>query len=103
MRRVKVTYKPENFRNMTPSYLVEQLDFLVRDPQDPDYLVLKEELQKIARCAMDKNPFGAGRPERFDHREKQHMIDMRREGKTFREIAEYYECSTSQVYKAING
>ena len=26
---------------------------------------------------------------------------MKQEGKTFREIAEYYECSTSLVHKAI--
>jgi hypothetical protein len=88
---MKNGYKPENFRYMRPHLLVEQLD----------YLILKERLLETVRCAEDRNPFGAGRPERFTPREKQHMALMKQEGKTFREIAEYYECSTSLVHKAI--
>jgi len=98
---MKNGYKPENFRYMRPHLLVEQLDYLVKAPQDPDYLILKERLLETVRCAEDRNPFGAGRPERFTPREKQHMASMKQEGKTFREIAEYYECSTSLVHKAI--
>lgn len=97
---MKNGYKPENFRYMRPHLLVEQLDYLVKDPQDPDYLILKERLLETVRCAEDRNPFGAGRPERFTPIEKQHMASMKQEGKTFREIAEYYECSTSLVHKA---
>jgi DNA-binding CsgD family transcriptional regulator len=88
---MKNGYKSENFRYMRPHLLVEQLD----------YLILKERLLETVRCAEDRNPFGAGRPERFTPREKQHMALMKQEGKTFREIAEYYECSTSLVHKAI--
>lgn len=98
---MKNGYKPENFRYMRPHLLVEQLDYLVKDPQDPDYLILKERLLETVRCAEDRNPFGAGRPERFTPIEKQHMASMKQEGKTFREIAEYYECSISLVHKAI--
>jgi hypothetical protein len=88
---MKNGYKSENFRYMRPHLLVEQLD----------YLILKERLLETVRCAEDRNPFGAGRPERFTPREKQHMASMKQEGKTFREIAEYYECSTSLVHKAV--
>lgn len=98
---MKNEYKPENFRYMMPHLLVEQLDYLVKDPQDHDYLILKERLIETARSAENRNPFGAGRPERFATKEKQHMASMKQEGKTFREIAEYYECSTSLVHKAI--
>lgn len=62
---MKNGYKSENFRYMRPHLLVEQLDYLVKAPQDPDYLILKERLLETVRCAEDRNPFGAGRPERF--------------------------------------
>ena len=94
-------YDPKYFRYMSPVCLVEQLDFLVKDPADPDYLVLKERLNWFARKAMDRNPFGAGRPGRFDDSEKLEMARMKDSGKTYRQIAEHFECSTSQVHKCI--
>lgn len=67
---MKNEYKPENFPYMMPHLLVEQLDYLVKDPLDQDYLILKKRLIETARCAENRNPFGAGRPERFTPREK---------------------------------
>ena len=45
---MKNGYKPENFRYMRPHLLVEQLDYLLKDPLDQDYLILKERLIEIA-------------------------------------------------------
>ena len=45
---MKIRYKPENFRYMRPHLLVEQLDYLLKDPLDQDYLILKERLIEIA-------------------------------------------------------
>lgn len=94
-------YRPDNFPYMSSIRLVEQLDFLVKDPDDPDYLILKERLRECAKKAANRNPFGAARPERFYDREKLEMVKMKNSGKTYREIAEYYECSTSIVYRCI--
>lgn len=99
---MKQKYMPENFRYMSPSRLVGQLDYLVKDPEDSDYLVLKEELQIIARQAENRNPFGAGRPERFDEAEKREMASLKKNGSTYRQIAEYYDCSVSIAYKCID-
>ena len=96
---MKQKYMPENFRYMSPSRLVGQLDYLVKDSENPDYLVLKEELQKTACQAENRNPFGAGQPERFDEAEKRDMAEMKKNGSTYREIAEYYDCSVSMAYK----
>ena len=40
---MKNGYKSENFRYMRPHLLVEQLDYLVKDPQDPDYLIWRRQ------------------------------------------------------------
>lgn len=99
---MKQKYMPENFRYMSASRMVGQLDYLVKDPEDPNYLVLKGELQKIARKAEDHNPFGAGRSERFDEAEKRDMADMKINGNTYRQIADYYDCSVSMTYKCVD-
>ena len=84
-----------------PDYLVEQLDYLVKDPEDKDYLILKRRLYEAAERSVERNPFGAGRPERFDEQNKKEMLAMKESGMTYRQIAEEYECSTSIVYKAV--
>ena len=94
-------YRPDLFRFMAPQYLIEQLDFLVREPSDPDYLVLRERLLFYANKATDHNPFRAGRPSRFCDSEKIEMMKMKESGKSFREIAAYFECSTSVVHRCI--
>ncbi len=68
---------------------------------DPDYKLLKTRLMEAARRSEARNPFGAGRPERFDEEDKKNMLEMQKSGMTYRQIAEEYECSTSIVYKAI--
>ena len=94
-------YHPENFHYCMPAYLVEQLDYLVKDPEDRDYLILKRRLYEAAERSIEKNPFGAGRPERFDEEDKRNILEMKNSGMTYWQIAEEYECSTSIVYKAV--
>ncbi len=94
-------YHPENFRYCMPAYLVEQLDYLVKDPEDKDYLILKRRLYEAAKRSVERNPFGAGRPERFDEQDKKEMLSMKESGMTYRQIAQEYDCSPSIVYKAI--
>ena len=45
----------DTFPYMSSIRLIEQLDFLVKDPDDPDYLILKERLRE---CAKKKRPTG---------------------------------------------
>ena len=94
-------YHPENFQYCMPDYLVEQLDYLVKDPEDKDYLILKRRLYEAAERSVERNPFGAGRPERFDEQDKKEMLAMKESGMTYRQIAQEYDCSPSIVYKAI--
>ena len=94
-------YRPDLFRFMSPKCLIDQLDFLVKEPSDPDYLVLRERLLWCVNKATNHNPFGAGRPSRFYDSEKTEMLRMKDSGKTFREIAAYFECSTSVVHRCI--
>lgn len=94
-------YSPDLFRYMAPQCLIDQLDFLVRDPDNPDYLVLKKRLLWFADKATNHNPFGAGRPTRFCDSEKIEMAKMKDSGKSYRDIAAYFECSTSVVHRCI--
>jgi transposase-like protein len=56
---------------------------------------------EAAKRSEARNPFGAGRPERFDEEDKKGMLEMKNSGMTYRQIAEEYGCSTSIVYKAV--
>lgn len=93
---------PEDFEYMNYKSLVNQLDYLVKDPADKNYIELKKYLMEMAERASNRNPFFAGRPGRFSEKEKQDMYARKKAGDTYRTIAEYYECSTSLVHKAVD-
>ena len=88
---MKNGYKPENFRYMSPHLLVEQLDYLLKDPLDQDYLILKERLIEIAIRLAQADWNGS-------YQKKSGNNEAGR--KNLLEIAEYYECSASMVHKA---
>ncbi len=88
-------------RYCTASRLPVYLDYFARDTEDPDYQLLRKRLTEAAERSEDRNPFGAGRPERFDEEDKKSMLEMKNSGMTYRQIAEEYGCSTSIVYKAV--
>lgn len=94
-------FDPTRIRYCCATYLVECLDHFVKDTDDPNYMLLKTRLMEAAKRSEARNPFGAGRPERFDEEDKKNMLEMKNSGMTYRQIAEEYECSTSIVYKAI--
>ena len=96
----KEEFDPKWIRYCTVSRLTDYLDYYVKDTEDPDYQLLKKRLMEAAKRSEDRNPFGAGRPERFDEEDKKGMLEMKNSGMTYRQIAEEYGCSTSIVYKA---
>lgn len=49
-----------------------------------------------------KNERGAGRKERFSDKQKEEIKDYRSQGKSIREIAQIYKCSTGLIHKLIN-
>lgn len=49
-----------------------------------------------------KNERGAGRKERFTDKQKQEIKEYRLQGKSIREIAKVYKCSTGLIHKLIN-
>lgn len=49
-----------------------------------------------------KNERGAGRKERFSDNQKDVIKDYRLQGKSIREIAQIYKCSTGLIHKLIN-
>ena len=89
---MKIRYKPENFVCMRPHPLVKQLDYLLKDPLDQDYLILKGRLIEIAIRLAQADWNGS-------YQKKSGNNEAGR--KNLLEIAEYYECSTSLVHKAI--
>lgn len=97
----KEEFDPKWIRYCTVSRLADYLDYYVKDTEDPDYQLLKKRLMEAAKRSEDRNPFGAGRPERFDEEDKKEMLEMKNSGMTYRQIAEEYGCSTSIVYKAV--
>ena len=54
--------------------LVEYLDEMVKDPEDPDYQLVRKRIQDMAKRANNRNPFRAGRPERFLRQEKEMIL-----------------------------
>ena len=94
-------FDPTRIRYCTASRLVDYLDHFVKNTGDPDYKLLKTRLMEAAKRSEARNPFGAGRPERFDEEDKKNMLEMKNSGITYRQIAEEYGCSTSIVYKAV--
>ncbi len=63
---------------------------------------LKEQLEKNNGVHKIKNERGAGRKERFTDKQKVEIKDYRAQGKSIREIAEVYKCSTGLIHKLIN-
>lgn len=63
-----------------------------------------EDLKKSINCNVQKikNERGAGRKERFTDKEKDEIKEYRIQGKSIREIAKVYKCSTGLVHKLIN-
>lgn len=94
-------FDPTRIRYCTAVGLVKFLDHFVKDTEDPDYQLLKKRLMEAAKRSEARNPFGAGRPERFDEEDKKAMLEMKNSGMTYRQIAEEYGCSTSIVHKAV--
>lgn len=94
-------FDPTRIRYCCATYLVKYLDYFVKDTEDADYQLLKKRLMEAAKRSEARNPFGAGRPERFDEEDKKAMLEMKNSGMTYRQIAEEYGCSTSIVYKAV--
>ena len=88
-------------RYCTATGLVDFLDHFAKGTEDPDYQLLKKRLMEAAKRSEARNPFGAGRSERFDEEDKKEMLEMKNSGMTYWQIAEEYECSTSIVYKAV--
>ena len=88
---MKIRYKPENFVCMRPHPLVKQLDYLLKDPLDQDYLIRKGRLIEIAIRLAQADWNGS-------YQKKSGNNEAGR--KNLLEIAEYYECSASMVHKA---
>ena len=88
-------------RYCTATGLVDFLDHFAKGTEDPDYQLLKKRLMEAAKRSEARNPFGAGRSERFDEEDKKEMLEMKNSGMTYRQIAEEYGCSTSIVYKVV--
>ena len=63
---------------------------------------LEEELENNNSVHKIKNERGAGRKERFTDKQKEEIKDYRSQGKSIREIAEIYKCSTGLIHKLIN-
>ena len=55
---------------------------------------LEEELKQVK-----KNDRGAGRKEKFDDEQIEHILKARREGKSMRTIAKEFNCSAGLVHK----
>lgn len=94
-------FDPTQIRYCTATGLVDFLDHFAKGTEDPDYQLLKIRLMEAAKRSEARNPFGAGRPERFDEEDKKEMLEMKNSGMTYRQIAEEYGCSTSIVYKVV--
>ena len=63
---------------------------------------LEEELENNNSVHKIKNERGAGRKERFTDRQKEEIKEYSSQGKSIREIAEIYKCSTGLIHKLIN-
>ena len=62
-----------------------------------------EELLEKNNCVYKiKNERGAGRKERFTDKQKEEIKEYRTQGKSIREIAKVYKCSTGLIHKLIN-
>ncbi len=82
--------------------LLQNLDQMVRDPADRDYLELREVLRSAYdSCANNVNPFGAGAPVKYgrDVREKVHKL--RKEGRKISDIAAEVGCSRATVSRIL--
>lgn len=71
-------FDPTRIRYCTATGLVDFLDHYVKDTEDPDYQLLKKRLMEAAKRSEARNPFGAGRPERFDEEDKNDIQTDRR-------------------------
>jgi hypothetical protein len=78
----KEEFDPKWIRYCIVSRLADYLDYYVKDTEDPDYQLLKKRLMEAAKRSEDRNPFGAGRPERFDEEDKKYMLEMKNSGRS---------------------
>ena len=78
----KEEFDPKWIRYCTVSRLTDYLDYYVKDTEDPDYQLLKKRLMEAAKRSEARNPFGAGRPERFDEEDKKGMLEMKNSGRS---------------------
>lgn len=56
---------------------------------------LKEQIRKLRNR-------GAGRPKKFNAYQISNIKNAHKQGKSYRQIAETYKCSTSLIHKLIN-
>ena len=69
--------------------------------------VLEKEIEDLKKSSnynvqKIKNERGAGRKERFTDKQKDQIKEYRSQGKSIREIAKVYKCSTGLIHKLIN-
>ena len=82
--------------------LILDLDRMVKDPDDRDYLYLKKKLIAVLERSFSyKNP-DTSRYSRFSTEDKEKMYEMYLKGSTYKKIAEEFSCSVSYVSKIMD-
>ena len=92
----------ENYPYAFAPALIEQLDTMVRDPSDSDYMALREEMLSRMNRAEVKNPFHAGAPAKYEEEHEEKALFLKAKGLTTRQIAAEIGCSQSTVVRLLN-
>lgn len=66
-----------------------------------DNLELRNKIVELEKSK--NNTFNAGRNKRFSIYEERIIIDLRRQGYSYKKIADEMKCSVGLVYKIVNG
>lgn len=77
-----------NIEHAYYTVILEQLDKHIKDPEDEEYKVIRRTLERRLQCRESINPFGAGAPRTYGDDITEQVVDLRRQGKSYRAIAE---------------
>ena len=92
----------ENIPHAFACYLLDQIDTMVKDPSDPEYLAIRAEMLRRMNRAEVKNPFKAGAPAKYEEDMEDLVNRLKKGGKKTRQIAAEAGCSQSTVVRLLN-
>ena len=85
-----------------PSFLVNELDTLVKDPKDPYFLEIKAEIEYRLNRLNNFNPFHAGRKRTYTDEDMIKAADMHRQGLTYEKISQELGYSKATISRMID-